>query len=324
MKLKYLAAHYLCSLLILAPVPAASDWMLGPWEWCEYNPVLGPRGPSWEAQKVFDPAAIVKDGKLHMIYRGEAFKAKDQKLALSSLGLATSDDGLNFDRRDQPILTASEPYELPGGCFFPRVVQFSGGYYMTYAGFDGQKYRPALATSNNLLQWQKRGLVFTDRESKGGAIVPQKVNGKYVMYFGTDRIWIAYSDDLLHWRAENKPVLEPRPSLKNAFDALSIEPGPNPIVTSKGILLLCNGLDSTRTYSLGQVLFDKSDPARVLQRTNQTFLEEPTNRSCASTVKINVRNYGQGLVYFKSAWNLYYSYEDVYISLATCKQPEKF
>ena len=43
-------------------VAQSNGWSLAPWEWCEYNPILGPRGTSWQARKVFDPSAIMKDG----------------------------------------------------------------------------------------------------------------------------------------------------------------------------------------------------------------------------------------------------------------------
>jgi predicted GH43/DUF377 family glycosyl hydrolase len=321
-------------LLIIAPVAATllsiglsaqeTGCAFAPWEWCEFNPILGPRGMAWEAQRVFDPAAIVKDNKIYLLYRGEPSKGRNDSYSRAGIGLAVSDNGMDFQRRETPVFVASEPYELPGGCYYPRVVEFEGTYYMTYAGFGGNKFRLALATSKNLVDWKKYGLLFPGREyTKNAAIVPGKINGKYVMYFGEGKIWVAYSNDLLHWKAEEPPVVEPRANLKGCFDALSIEPGPPPVVTSKGIVLICNGLSKDRTISIGEVLFSKSDPRQVLGRTRDTCLTEPPV-DCAANFRVDVKMYGEALVFFRGQWNLYFSYEDNYISLARSNKPQYF
>ena len=143
------------------------------------------------------------------------------------------------------------------------------------------------------------------------------------MYFGEGKIWIAYSDDLLHWKAEEKPVLEPRPGLKKNYDYRSIEPGSPPVLTSKGILLICNGLDKYKLSSIGETLFSKEDPAKVLRRMDETCLVEPP-ADCVGNFKIDIKMFAEGLVFFKNIWHLYYSYEDLYISLSTCEKQENF
>jgi len=77
------------------------------------------------------------------------------------------------------------------------------------------------------------------------------------MYFGDLDMWIAYSDDLIHWTAREEPVLRPR---KGYFDSKLVEPGPPPILTEEGILLIYNGANEKLRYSVGWVLFDKDDP----------------------------------------------------------------
>ena len=34
----------------------------------EGNPIMAPQGDSWEAKDVFNPAAIVRDGRVHLLY----------------------------------------------------------------------------------------------------------------------------------------------------------------------------------------------------------------------------------------------------------------
>ena len=52
---------------------------------------------SWEEKDVFNPAAVVREGKVFLLYRAED---KIGKFAgTSRIGLATSDDGLHFTKR---------------------------------------------------------------------------------------------------------------------------------------------------------------------------------------------------------------------------------
>ena len=92
---------------------------LGPFTKIAGNPVLGPRPRAesnfscpwhgsvvgWEEKDIFNPAAIVKGGRVHLLYRAEdnvgAFAGT------SRIGLATSSTGLEFksqDRRGAPVL----------------------------------------------------------------------------------------------------------------------------------------------------------------------------------------------------------------------------
>jgi len=81
--------------------------------------------------------------------------------------------------------------------------------------------------------------------TKSGAIVPEKIDGKYWMYWlgtaadKTDQMGLSYSTDLLHWtEATPTPVLPRRPGM---FDSRVVEPGPPPVLTPGGIVLIYNG-----------------------------------------------------------------------------------
>ena len=94
------------------------------------------RGRSrWESKFVFNPAALIKDGLVQP-------PTATGPHGCSSIGLATSRDGVRFTRRSEPVMVATEPYELPGGCEDPRVVEVDGTYYMTYTGYDGHERAP--------------------------------------------------------------------------------------------------------------------------------------------------------------------------------------
>jgi predicted GH43/DUF377 family glycosyl hydrolase len=271
--------------------PASDSWALLPFTKADsVNPVLEPgdhvfedpirkEKVAWEAKDVFNPAIVVKDDKVYMLYRAQDSVGKPA--GTSRIGLAVSDDGYHFDRYPKPVLypenDTCKRYEWQGGCEDPRVVQDSAGvYYMTYTAYDGTTARLFIATSTDLVHWKKYGSAFAGADhgkylnkwTKSGSIVSTyrdgkvtatKINGKYWMYWGDQFIWAATSEDLIHWTpvkmapGETPPVTLRNqaltmtelkivvPTRKGMFDNDLVEPGPPAMLTSQGILLIYNG-----------------------------------------------------------------------------------
>lgn len=136
-----------------------------------------------------------------------------------------------------------------------------------------------MAVSKDFIHWEKKGKILPDwpMASKSGAIVPEKINGKYYMYFGDSDIFIATSENLIDWEPEIKPVLNRRFRKKDNgeryFDSLLVEPGPTPIITEQGISLIYNRANFSKEYATGEVLFSLEDPRIVLKRTDMQVLE---------------------------------------------------
>lgn len=296
----------------------------------------------WEEKDVFNPAAIVRHDSVYLIYRAEDTIGKFA--GTSRLGLAVSSDGLHFTRRRAPIFFPSEDfmkvYEWEGGVEDPRIIEREDGIYiMTYTAYDGKLARLCLASSSDLVNWTKHGLVltetYTDSWSKSGAIVAkkvgdkiiaQKINGKYWMYYGDTDLFLATSADLIHWEPliENnkiKSILQPR---KGYFDSRLVESGPYALLTKKGIVLIYNGMnldtegDSTiakGAYCAGQVLFDANDPTKIIDRLEKNFLRP--DKPYEISGQINQVCFVEGLVPFHGKWFLYFGTADSKIAVAT-------
>jgi len=289
-------------------LPTTSSVSIPPASFVKYqgNPILGPQGQGFEARAAFNPAAVVKDGKVYLLYRAQ------DALGISTIGLASSQDGLHFTRRSEPVLTPEQDYERRG-VEDPRVVRFGSTYYLTYTAYDGHAAKLALATSKDLIHWDRRGVILPELYwSKSGAIVPRKVNGRYVMYFGDTDVWLATSLDLIHWDVRKEPVLRRR---SGSFDSTGVEPGPPPLITQRGILLFYNGWDAAITYRTGRVLFSLKDPSVVLERTNQPMLEPSKSWELHGQVPKQVL-FIEGLVRWKGAWYLYYGGGDSRVGVA--------
>ncbi len=337
-------------------------WTLGPFaKQDSVNPVLAPLPAStffcpvreerirWEEKDVFNPAALVKDGKIYLIYRAEDTVGKHA--GTSRIGLAVSTDGLHFTRQPEPVFypdnDSMKVYEWEGGCEDPRVVETEDGrYVLTYTAYDGKTARLCVATSPDLQHWQKRGLAFgrafngkyKDRWSKSGAILCRRegdritatrVGGKYWMYWGDTDIYAATSTNLADWSpledptGKLRPVFGPRPG---KFDSRLVEPGPFALLEKEGIVLIYNSMNLDKgaagyytdlpsgTYTAGQVLLDAKDPARVLGRTDTYFLKP--DKPYELTGQVNNVVFLEGLAHLGNKWFLYYGTADSKIAVA--------
>lgn len=253
---------------------ASTTRPFGEWHRASESPVIFPRGDGWESAGTFNPAVILGDGKIVMLYRAQ------DKQGTSRLGYAESSDGIRFIRRDEPVLSPTTDYEKDGGVEDPRLVQIGDTYYLTYTGYNKRDAQLCLAMSTDLIHWERKGVIlpaykgsWNVRWTKSGAIVPEKIGGKYWMYYlGTtadnkDQAGLASSADLLHWRdATLVPAL---PVRQGRFDSRVAEPGPPPIITPDGIILIYNGADDKLVYRTGIAIFDRNDPRKLLWRSDE-------------------------------------------------------
>lgn len=336
------------------------SWELGPFVRPEAaKPVISPdtnlifdcpmnqRPIRWAALHTFNPAAIVRDGQICVLFRAEdATGSMNIGGHTSRIGLAKSEDGLHFVSQPAPVLFPAnddqKTNEWTGGCEDPRIVKTEDGkYVMTYTEFcRNDKHRLAqlaVATSPDLIHWTKHGPAFEKlggdsirgKWSKSGAILTHMVNGKllavkhlgkYWMYWGEGEIRLASSDDLINW-VPGPVVLKTR---ADKFDSALVEAGPPAVLTDHGIVLIYNGKNAARNgdpglkagvYSGGQALFDINVPTRLLQRTDTPFYRpkaafERTGQYNAGTTFL------EGLVFFKGQWLLYYGCADSYVAVA--------
>jgi beta-1,2-mannosidase len=297
----------------------------------------------WESTSTFNPAAIVREGKIYVLYRAED-DSGEMKIGghTSRLGLASSEDGIHFERRGEPVFYAAnddqKEREWPGGVEDPRIVEREDGtYVLTYTQWNHKSTDIGIAASKDLIHWTKYGPLFANSRGpayqsyksggivtrlEGGRLIAARIQGKYWMYWGEIEVHLATSTDLIHWqpvidkRGEPVTVLKRRPGL---FDSGFPEVGPPPVLTAKGIVVLYNGKNDMGdvaasglgpgAYSVGQAVFSADDPSRLLQQTKSPFLKpempfEKSGQYAAGTT------FAEGLVFYKDRWFLYYGCAD--------------
>jgi predicted GH43/DUF377 family glycosyl hydrolase len=284
------------------------------------EPILTPRAKHFDDLAAYNPTAVKVGKKTVLLYRGQ------NKAGMSQIGYAESTDGVHFTRSAEPVFTPEADYEKDGGIEDPRIVKIGGIYYLTYTGYNKTDAQLCLATSSDLKSWSRVGIImpankgtWNTKWTKSGAILTTKINGKYWMYYlgtadGADQMGVASSSDLKHWQdATKQPVLPKRPG---TFDSKVVEPGPAPLITDEGILLIYNGADDKLVYRTGWVVFDKKDPTRVLTRSDKPFFIPEKRWEIEGQVPNVV--FVEGLTQDGNTLNLYYGAGDTSTGVVRC------
>lgn len=237
------------------------------------KPVLEPiKDNQWEKAAVFNAAMVYENGLFHMIYRATDIGGHDKYgRYINTLGYAVSKDLLTWHRRSEPILSNDVPQELRGP-EDPRIVKIENTYHMIYTGFGDrmpEDYRICLATSNDLIHWERHG-VMLDEPNKNASLFPEKIDGRYYMFHRRHPdIWICFSDDLKRWK-DYKKVLSPIP---NSWNQARIGIAGPPVKINDGWFLIFHGVDENNHYRLGATLLDYKNPAKVLFRQVEPIIE---------------------------------------------------
>lgn len=310
------------------------------------NPILKPNPKNdWESTYLYNASAIVIEDKVYLLYRAQ------NKQKVSSVGLAWLDDGYNFTRFNDPILSPTESYELKGGIEDPRIIRDPKLklFILTYTAYDGSRARLSVATSENLFDWTKHGPIIANDDwndiailsngdqiirhgwSKSGAIFSEKnkSSNKYYMIWGDCAFHLAESDDLINWKLPSHNY-HSNLFTTGKFDWQNrlIEPGPAPIKLNTGNpnqnywVLFYNssttggGKYPKNTYVLSQMLIDydniKNGP---IARTETPFLIPELGNEVEGQVDQVV--FTEGIVQYKGKWFLYFGQGDSELGVAT-------
>jgi len=142
----------------VASQPAATpEWALGPFA-SHREPLLEPTPDSlfkcpvrgkevrWEERNVYNPAAAVRDGKVHLLYRADDISRDLGWGRTCRIGLVTSEDGVHFTRHPEPAVYPDndewKQYEWEKRGFVGNttvangMVPFKGKWMLYYGAAD--------------------------------------------------------------------------------------------------------------------------------------------------------------------------------------------
>jgi predicted GH43/DUF377 family glycosyl hydrolase len=309
----------------------------------EDNPIIRPRPEHvWESKATFNPAAIYEGGKVHILYR--AIGDSDT----SVLGYASSSEGFEIEERlSWPVYIPREPFEGVattsleaepgigayasggggfGGCEDPRLTRLDDRIFMAYVAYDGRS-GPRAALSWIKVQdfldkrwcWSRPVLISPPGViNKNASILPEKINGKYVIFHRIfPDIYIDMVDDLdfdgqTKWLSGQFKI-RARP---DSWGSRKIGAGPPPIKTEEGWLLIYHGVDESDEYryKIGAMLLDLDDPTKVIARCKEPVLS-PEAWYENEGLKYGVI-YPCGAVVLEGRLIVYYGSADKFVSVA--------
>ena len=298
----------------------------------ENNPILLPiEEHEWEKKAAFNPTALLIDDTVHIVYRG--WSDDD----ISTMGYAASKDGFTItERLDNPIYVPRADFEINKngggyGCEDGRLTLIDGRVYVTYTAYDGHTL-PQVGLSSIAVEdfvtkrwsnWAQPIVISPPGiDDKDAAILPEKINGKYMVYHRIDaRIWVDFVDSLAFPHdtyVQGFPWLSPRPG---KWDDLKIGIAGPPVRTDQGWIFMYHGISShDNAYRLGAILLDLNDPTKILSRIDDPILEpiEQYERDgCVPNVAFSC-----GAVVKNNKFLIYYGAADTVVSVAYCEVNE--
>jgi len=160
----------------------------------EENPILSPNeNIKWESKAVFNPGVTLKGNKIYLLYRAIG----EYHTYTSRIGLATSNDGINFERKnEEPIIKPHDDYDK-WACEDPRVTKIGNTFYITYVALSQRikkggkpiyktihdlNSQTAAVTTKDFVKFQRHGIITPkNSDNKDVVIFPEKIDGKFVI-----------------------------------------------------------------------------------------------------------------------------------------------
>ncbi|WP_258103420.1 hypothetical protein [Marinoscillum sp. MHG1-6] len=322
------------------------------------NPILKPEPTNaWEELVVCNPGVYRDGNTFYMLYRA----AGNDDEHVIRFGLATSEDGVHFERQsNEPVLGPSDHGPDMGCVEDARIVKFDEYFYVTYAfrPFPPGQYwkfkhdqvltqehgalaphfikrnmaNSALAMTKDFKSWIRLGRITdSNLDDRDVILFPEKVNGKFVMLH-RPKEWVGEN-----WGGHKYPAIWIRSSddmlVWNEPSNLLLKGTPNsweekvggstpPLKTDKGWLVLYHGVETGGTgYYRVGALMLDLNDPTKIIGKTRHWIMEPE-------FDYEIDGYYKGCVFptgnviVDDTLYVYYGGADKYIGLATCNVNE--
>lgn len=144
--------------------------------------ILSATDHEFENNAVLNPGVFQEGNTVHIFYRAV------QEGNFSTVGYAKAEGPLRVvERHEQPLIGRDFEYEK-NGVEDPRIVKIDDTYYLTYTAYDGSNALGALATSTDLVHFDKQGILtpqlnYRDYEALLRCGDKGQLNTKYHRYY---------------------------------------------------------------------------------------------------------------------------------------------
>ena len=251
------------------------------------NPIIG-RDGNKISNSVFNSAVVrFEDG-----FAG-VFRCDSRSISMD-IFVGKSKDGINWEIEDEPIKFEGADEEILKReyRYDPRVCFIEDRYYVTWCnGYHGPTIGVAYTFDfKKFVQLENAFLPF----NRNGVLFPRKINGLYMMLnrpsdnghtpFGD--IFISQSKDMEFW-GRHRHVMGTIKDDVSAWQSTKIGPGPIPIETDEGWLMIYHGVINTCNgfvYRMGAALLDLNEPWKVIARSKNYIMAPWEQYECMGEV----------------------------------------
>ncbi len=251
------------------------------------KPVLTYKDMPYNSALIFNAAVEKYNGKYVMLFRNDYGDFEKQRLDGTSIGFATSDNGIDWTVSDKPCMQF--PDEEIKRVYDPRITIIDGVCHVCFAVDTKHGVCGGIARTDDFEKFDIISISVPDNRNM--VLFPEKINGNFVrlerpmpVYSrGADRfdIWLSESPDLVYWGKSRLVMgVEDVP-----FANDKIGPAAQPIKTDKGWLATFHAveLDTSRgkngwedrwqkQYYAGIMLLDLNDPSKVIGKYDKPLI----------------------------------------------------
>lgn len=296
------------------------------------RPVLTYRDIPYKAALIFNAGVTKFGGRYVMVFRNDYGSMDEHKLEGTNIGLAYSDDGINWKVEPKPCFVLRD--DEIRRAYDPRLTVIDRRCYMCFAVDTNHGLRGGIAVTDDFDKFEILSLSAPDNRNM--VLFPEKIGGYYcrlerpmpVYSRGRDRFdtWLSYSPDFKFW-GESKLVLKVE-DVPFAND--KVGPGAPPVKTEKGWLATFHGVirDESmgkngweaswkKKYYAGIMLLDLDDPSKIIGMSKEPLIATDQAYEVENGFRCDVIFPGGMLLEDSGEVKIYYGASDTYECMAT-------
>jgi len=269
------------------------------------NPVLSWKDVPYHATLTYNAGVTRFAGKYVMVFRNDYGSFEDKRQDGTNLGLAYSNDGLNWDVMPKPIVVLEG--ENIKRVYDPRLTVIEDRCYICFAvDLIGGGVCGGIAVTDDLENFEVLNLTTPDNRNL--VLFPERVGGRYIRLerpfsrYGRDEIdrfdlWISRSPDMRYW-GDSELMLK---AGDVPFANDKIGPGAPPVKTPQGWLVIFHAVhtdpdivpngwygDWRKRYMCGVMLLDLEDPRKIIGFSRKPLLFPEASYEISGGMRNNV------------------------------------
>lgn len=305
------------------------------------EPVLSKKDIPYEAECIFNAGVAKFKEQYVMIFRNDYQYNGAGAFKKCCLGIAFSQDGVDWKVEERPFLTAemmNDP-EITR-VYDPRLIPIGNRCYLCFVVDTKHGMRGAVGVTDDFEHLEILSMTLPD--SRNMVLFPEKINGQYLrlerpfpVYSrgGIERfdIWMSRSNDLRYWG--DSELLLGVEDVPFAND--KIGPGAPPVKTEAGWLVLYHTVDIDpgrekngweavwkKRYCAGIMLLDLENPARIIGMSLEPLIAPETAYETEKGFRTNVIFPGGLIAEPDGTVKIYYGASDTVECMATARIDE--